>query len=101
MSESKEQHDRLALEYHRRSPSGKIEVIPSKPCVTQRDLSLAYTPGVAAPCLEIARDPSLAAEFTGRANLVGGCYQWVSGVGARQYWRVGVEAGDGGQGGPL
>ena len=54
MSESKEQHDRLALEYHRRSPSGKIEVIPSKPCVTQRDLSLAYTPGVAAPCLEIA-----------------------------------------------
>ena len=71
MSESKEQHDRLALEYHRRSPSGKIEVIPSKPCVTQRDLSLAYTPGVAAPCLEIARDPSLAAEFTGRANLVG------------------------------
>ena len=71
MSESKEQHDRLALEYHRRSPSGKIEVVPSKPCVTQRDLSLAYTPGVAAPCLEIARDPSLSAEFTGRANLVG------------------------------
>ena len=71
MSESKEQHDRLALEYHRRSPSGKIEVVPSKPCVTQRDLSLAYTPGVAAPCLEIARDPALSAEFTGRANLVG------------------------------
>ena len=46
-----------ALEYHRRGRPGKIEVVPTKPCVTQRDLSLAYTPGVAEPCLEIARRP--------------------------------------------
>ena len=71
MSESKEQHDRLALEYHRRSPSGKIEVIPSKPCVTQRDLSLAY-PGRCGPMFgDCSRTQAFAAEFTGRANLVG------------------------------
>ena len=42
-----------ALEYHRRGRQGKVEVVPSKPCITQRDLSLAYTPGVAVPCKEI------------------------------------------------
>ena len=59
-----------ALEYHSRSPKGKIEVLPSKPTATQRDLSLAYTPGVAEPCLEIARDPLLAYEYTAKGNLV-------------------------------
>ena len=49
-----------ALEYHSRAPKGKIEVLPSKPTATQRDLSLAYTPGVAEPCLAIEKDPSLA-----------------------------------------
>src|SRR3954465_9480000 len=60
-----------ALEYHSSSPAGKLSVIPTKPCRTQRDLSLAYTPGVAVPCLEIERDPSLAYQYTARANLVG------------------------------
>src|SRR5512140_3198219 len=49
---------------------GKLEVVPSKPCATSRDLSLAYTPGVADPCLEIARDAELAYEYTGKGNLV-------------------------------
>jgi malate dehydrogenase (oxaloacetate-decarboxylating)(NADP+) len=62
--------NRLALEYHRRGRPGKIEVQPSKSVATPRDLSLAYSPGVAAPCLEIARDPDLAFEYTTRGNLV-------------------------------
>jgi malate dehydrogenase (oxaloacetate-decarboxylating)(NADP+) len=59
-----------ALEYHSTSPAGKLSVIPTKPCRTQRDLSLAYTPGVAVPCLEIERDPSLAYKYTAKGNLV-------------------------------
>src|ERR1035437_8717301 len=55
-----------ALEYHSSSPAGKLSVIPTKPCRTQRDLSLAYTPGVAVPCLEIERDPSLAYKYTAK-----------------------------------
>jgi len=62
--------DADALEYHSGGRPGKIEVIPSKPTATQRDLSLAYTPGVAKPCLEIARDPSLAYSYTAKGNLV-------------------------------
>jgi malate dehydrogenase (oxaloacetate-decarboxylating)(NADP+) len=59
-----------ALEYHSQSPAGKLAVIPTKPCRTQRDLSLAYTPGVAVPCLEIERDPNLAYKYTAKGNLV-------------------------------
>jgi malate dehydrogenase (oxaloacetate-decarboxylating)(NADP+) len=59
-----------AFEYHRRGRPGKIEVITSKPLVSQMDLSLAYTPGVAEPCLEIQRDPDASWEFTARGNLV-------------------------------
>jgi malate dehydrogenase (oxaloacetate-decarboxylating)(NADP+) len=59
-----------ALEYHRSGRPGKIEVISTKPLVTQRDLSLAYSPGVAEPCLEIARDPELGWDYTARGNLV-------------------------------
>src|SRR3982750_3538443 len=59
-----------ALESHSSSPAGKLSVTPTKPCRTQRDLSLAYTPGVAIPCLEIERDPSLAYRYTGKGNLV-------------------------------
>jgi malate dehydrogenase (oxaloacetate-decarboxylating)(NADP+) len=59
-----------ALEYHSASPAGKVSVTPTKPCQTQRDLSLAYTPGVAVPCLEIERDPSLAYKYTAKGNLV-------------------------------
>jgi len=60
-----------AREYHRTPTRGKIAVTPTKALSNQRDLSLAYSPGVAYPCLDIEADPSLAAEFTSRANLVG------------------------------
>ena len=59
-----------ALEYHSSGRKGKIEVVPTKPCATARDLSLAYTPGVAEPCLEIAKDPDLSYTYTARGNLV-------------------------------
>jgi malate dehydrogenase (oxaloacetate-decarboxylating)(NADP+) len=59
-----------ALEYHRSGRPGKIEVVATKPCATQKDLSLAYTPGVAAPCLAIEKDPELAYEYTAKGNLV-------------------------------
>ncbi len=59
-----------ALAYHCGERPGKIEVIPTKPCRTQLDLSLAYTPGVAAPCLEIQKNPEEAFKYTARGNLV-------------------------------
>ncbi|MFZ9178377.1 MAG: malic enzyme-like NAD(P)-binding protein, partial [Limnohabitans sp.] len=60
-----------AREYHRSPTRGKISISPTKPLSNQRDLSLAYSPGVAYPCLDIQADPSLAAEYTSRGNLVG------------------------------
>jgi malate dehydrogenase (oxaloacetate-decarboxylating)(NADP+) len=60
-----------ALEYHRSPTRGKIAVVPTKPLSNQRDLSLAYSPGVAYACLAIHEDPELAVEYTSRANLVG------------------------------
>ena len=62
--------DEDVFEYHERPRPGKLEVTTSKPCLTQRDLSLAYTPGVARPCLAIEKDPDLAYRFTGKGNLV-------------------------------
>ncbi len=59
-----------ALEYHASPSPGKLSTVPTKPCRTQRDLSLAYTPGVAVPCLEIARDPGLVYKYTSKGNLV-------------------------------
>ncbi len=59
-----------ALDYHSKGRAGKIEVTSTKPCATQRDLSLAYTPGVAQPCLEIAKRPEDAYLYTARGNLV-------------------------------
>ncbi|MBI3644909.1 MAG: NADP-dependent malic enzyme, partial [Acidobacteriales bacterium] len=59
-----------ALDYHCGARPGKIEVNPTKPCRTQRDLSLAYTPGVADPCLEIQKNPHDAFKYTARGNLV-------------------------------
>ncbi|MCK5878215.1 MAG: NADP-dependent malic enzyme [Holophagae bacterium] len=59
-----------ALAYHREGRKGKLEVTPCKSCETSKDLSLAYTPGVAVPCLEIEKDPSLAYEYTNKGNLV-------------------------------
>ncbi len=59
-----------ALEYHRKTPAGKIEIRPTKPCLTQRDLALAYTPGVAEPCREIEKNPEDVFKYTARGNLV-------------------------------
>ncbi|HAJ22681.1 MAG TPA: hypothetical protein DCL95_21935, partial [Rhodospirillaceae bacterium] len=59
--------DQEALAYHRMSPAGKLAVVATKPLATQRDLSLAYSPGVAAACREIERDPVAAAYLTARA----------------------------------
>ncbi len=59
-----------ALEYHERGRKGKIQVVPTKPTATQWDLSLAYSPGVAYPCLEIEKDPLLAYRYTAKGNLV-------------------------------
>lgn len=61
---------KAALEYHQSEPKGKIEVVPSKPHSSQRDLSLAYSPGVAVPCLEIEKNPTTAYDYTGKGNLV-------------------------------
>jgi malate dehydrogenase (oxaloacetate-decarboxylating)(NADP+) len=63
--------DRSALIYHRKSPAGKLAVAPTKPMATQRDLALAYSPGVAAACREIMADPGEVSTLTARANLVG------------------------------
>ncbi len=59
-----------ALDYHSTPRKGKIEVIATKPCLTSRDLSLAYTPGVAEPCLEIAKNEDLVYNYTAKSNLV-------------------------------
>ncbi len=60
-----------ALDYHRQSPPGKIKISATKPMVTQRDLALAYSPGVAYACEAIVADPNSVSEFTARGNLVG------------------------------
>src|SRR5207253_777895 len=59
-----------SLRMHKSGRPGKIEIIATKPLVTQRDLALAYSPGVAAPCMEIAKDPDTAYDYTSRGNLV-------------------------------
>ncbi len=70
MSSDIELLKQAALDYHGRAPAGKIKVVPTKSVVSQRELSLAYSPGVAFACEEIVRDPNTAAEMTSRGNLV-------------------------------
>jgi malate dehydrogenase (oxaloacetate-decarboxylating)(NADP+) len=65
-----EQLKQNALDYHRRSPPGKISVAPTKQLTNQRDLALAYSPGVAAACEEIRRDPAQVVHYTSRSNLI-------------------------------
>ena len=62
--------EQLSLDYHQAEPKGKLEVVATKPLANQRDLAMAYSPGVAAPCMAIAEDPSKADLFTSRSNLV-------------------------------
>ena len=61
----------MALDYHEEGKPGKIEIVPTKPYASQHDLALAYSPGVAYPCLEIEKDPSTACRYTNKGNLVG------------------------------
>lgn len=70
MADNKKVTKEEALEYHKSPRCGKIEVSPIKPCYTQRDLSLAYTPGVAEPCREIEENPDLVYDYTSKGNLV-------------------------------
>ncbi|WP_408097752.1 NADP-dependent malic enzyme [Peredibacter sp. HCB2-198] len=67
---SAEEKYRLALDYHAHGRAGKVEITPTKPTMTARDLSLAYSPGVAAPCLEIAKTPDDVYKYTAKGNLV-------------------------------
>ena len=68
--ELRQQLRAAALEYHQIPRPGKIEVVPTKSVLNQRDLALAYSPGVAAPCEEIVKDPASAYKYTARGNLV-------------------------------
>src|SRR5690606_2591815 len=68
--ESAEDFRLAALDYHRLAPAGKIKVTATKPMVTQRELALAYSPGVAYACEEIVADPAAAHDYTARGNLV-------------------------------
>jgi malate dehydrogenase (oxaloacetate-decarboxylating)(NADP+) len=67
---SHEEKYRQALDYHSQGRPGKIEITSTKPCLTARDLSLAYSPGVAGPCLEIAKNPEDVYKYTAKGNLV-------------------------------
>ena len=92
-----EQLRRDALEYHRVPTFGKISVTPTKSLVNQRDLALAYSPGVAYACLAIQDDPNEAATLTSRANLVAVITNG-SPYSAWEYRCAGRQASDGGQG---
>ncbi|MFD0724234.1 NADP-dependent malic enzyme [Lysobacter brunescens] len=70
MSDNANDLKQSALDYHRQDPPGKIKVAPTKPLVTQRDLALAYSPGVAYACEAIVEDPNAASQMTARGNLV-------------------------------
>jgi malate dehydrogenase (oxaloacetate-decarboxylating)(NADP+) len=63
--------DEEVLRYHKEPRPGKIEVVPAKPCVSQSDLGLAYTPGVSIPCRKIQEEPNLSYDYTSKGNLVG------------------------------
>ncbi len=90
-----------ALQYHSVGRPGKIEVVSTKPCVTQRDLSLAYTPGVADPCLEIAKNPDDAYHVHGARQSGRGREQRHGRPRPRKYRSSGGQTGHGGQGCPL
>jgi len=90
---------RTALDYHQFPVPGKLSVQPTKPMANQHDLALAYSPGVAAPCEEIVREPGTAFRYTARANLVAVVRH--GGAGAGRHWPAGGQTGDGGQGRPV
>ena len=84
-----------ALEYHSQGRPGKIEVIPTKPYSTQKDLSLAYSPGVAAPCLKIEENAEDAYKYTAKGNLVAVISNGTAVLGLGRYRRIGRETSNG------
>jgi malate dehydrogenase (oxaloacetate-decarboxylating)(NADP+) len=89
--------DQEALDFHARGRPGKLEINPTKPMATQRDLSLAYSPGVAVPVKAIAEDPSRAFDYTAKGNMVAVISNGTAILGPRQSRRSGLQAGDGRQ----
>ncbi len=75
-----------ALLYHSEGRPGKIQVIPTKPHTTQRDLGLAYSPGVAEPCLKIEKNPQDAYKYTTKGQFGGSNLKWNCGSGVGRYW---------------
>ena len=90
-----------SLEYHRQFPPGKIALAATKQLTNQRDLALAYSPGVAAACDEIVRDPAEVSRLTSRANLVGVVTNGTAVLGLGPIGAAGRQAGDGRQGGAV
>src|SRR2546429_6577505 len=90
-----------ALDYHSQGRPGKIQVSPSKPFKNQHDLSLAYTPGVAEPCREIAQRPEEAYTYTAKGNLVAVVTNGTAVLGPRHIGPPPRQAGTGGQGVPF
>ena len=70
MSQKNSTHHKEALEYHATGKPGKLEINPTTPLNSSQDLSLAYSPGVAVPCLEIEKNPDAAYDFTAKGNMV-------------------------------
>ena len=87
-----------ALDFHEFPVPGKIQVSPTKPLATQRDLALAYSPGVAAPCLEIEKDPLKAYKYTARGNLVAVISNGTAVLGVGDNGAPAGQTGVGGQG---
>src|SRR5260370_2784885 len=90
-----------ALDYHSQGRPGKIQVAPTKPFKNQRDLSLAYTPGVAEPCREIAARPQEVYTYTAKGNLVAGVTNGTAGLGPGNIRPPARQPGMEGQGLPL
>ena len=92
-----EQLNQSALDYHRYPTPGKVTVMPTKGMTNQRDLALAYSPGVAEPCLEIQKDPLKAYEYTAKGNLVAVVSNGTAVLGLGDIGAARRQAGDGGQ----
>ncbi len=87
-----------ALLFHQRGKPGKLEINPTKPMATQRDLSLAYSPGVAVPVRKIAENPDTAYDYTTKGNLVAVISNGTAILGLRRSGGACLQAGDGRQG---
>ena len=101
MSDGSENARQAALDYHEFPRPGKLEIRATKPMANQRDLSRAYSPGVAEACLEIKADPADAARYTATGNLVAVVSNGSAVLGLGNIGALASQAGDGGQGGAL